>query len=115
MATTIEIRPGYAQIPVGSAAVNYGAITIHPDLAIQQRATVQIGLVIDTSGSMDGQIHGRFSQKKIDLVRDAAQRVINQLSEGDYLTVVAFSDRVQVLAFATPRPRRYRCRAPRRA
>jgi Ca-activated chloride channel family protein len=99
MATTIEIRPGYAQIPVGSAAVNYGAITIHPDLAIQQRATVQIGLVIDTSGSMDGQIHGRFSQKKIDLVRDAAQRVINQLNDGDYVTVVAFSDRVQVLAF----------------
>ena len=99
MATTIEIRPGYAQVPVGSAAVNYAAITIHPDLTVQQRATVQLGLVIDTSGSMDGQIHGRFSQKKIDLVRDAAQRVVNQLNEGDYLTVVAFSDRVQVLAF----------------
>ena len=100
MPTTIEIRPGYAQIPVGSAAVNYAAITIHPDLTTQQRATVQLGLVIDTSGSMDGQIHGRFSQKKIDLVRDAAQRMINQLHDGDYLTIVAFSDRVQVLAFA---------------
>ena len=65
MPTTIEIRPGYAQIPVGSAAVNYAAITIHPDLTTQQRATVQLGLVIDTSGSMDGQIHGRFSQKKM--------------------------------------------------
>lgn len=99
MATTIQIQPGYAQIPVGSAAVNYAAITINPDLTVQQRAIVQLGLVIDTSGSMDGQIHGRFSQKKIDLVRDAAQRVVNQLNEGDYLTVVAFSDRVQVLAF----------------
>ena len=101
MATTIEIRPGYAQVPVNSAAVNYAAITVHPDLTVQQRATVQIGLVIDTSGSMDGQIHGRFSQKKIDLVRDAAQRVIGQLNVGDYITVVAFSDRVQVLAFGT--------------
>jgi len=100
MATTIEIRPGYAQIPVGSAAVNYAAVTVHPDLAVQRRATVQLGLVIDTSGSMDGLIHGRFSPKKIDLVRDAAQRVIGQLSDGDYVTVVAFSDRVQVLAFA---------------
>lgn len=99
MATTIQIRPGYSQLPVGSAAVNYAAITIQPDLTIQQRATVQLGLVIDTSGSMDGQIHGRFSQKKIDLVRDAAQRVVGQLQDGDYLSVVAFSDRVQVLAF----------------
>ncbi len=100
MATTISIQPGYAQIPVGSAAVNYAAITLTPDLTIQQRAAVQLGLVIDTSGSMDGQIHGRFSQKKIDLVRDAAQRVVGQLNDGDYLTVVAFSDRVQVLTFA---------------
>ncbi len=99
MATSIEIQSGYAQIPVGSAAVNYAAITIRPDLTIQQRATVQLGLVIDTSGSMDGQIHGRFSQKKIDLVRDAAQRVINQLHDGDSLAVVAFSDRVQILAY----------------
>ena len=100
MATTLEIRPGYAQVPVGAAAVNYAAVTIRPDLAVQRRATVQLGLVIDTSGSMDGQIHGRFSPKKIDLVRDAAQRVISQLNEGDFVTIVAFSDRVQVLAFA---------------
>ncbi len=102
MATTIEIRPGYAQIPVGSAAVNYAAIAIRPDLAVQRRATVQLGLVIDTSGSMDGQIHGRNSQKKIDLVREAARRVVSQLNEGDYITIVAFSDKVQVLAYAQP-------------
>jgi len=100
MATTIEVRPGYAQLPVASPAVNYATVTIKPDLAIQQRATVQIGLVIDTSGSMDGLIHGKFSPKKIDLVRDAAARVVNQLKEGDYLSVVAFSDKVQILAYA---------------
>ena len=100
MATTIEIRPGYAQLPVGSAAVNYAAITVRPDLTAPQRASVQLGLVIDTSGSMDGQIRGKFNQKKIDLVRESAQRAINGLSDGDYVTIVAFSDRVQILAFA---------------
>jgi hypothetical protein len=35
MPITIEIRPGYAQIPVGSTAINYAAITIHPDLSTQ--------------------------------------------------------------------------------
>ena len=77
--------------------MSYAALTIHPNLTMQQHANVQLGLVIDTSGSMDGQIHGRFSQKKIDLVRDAAQRVVNQLNDGDYLTVVAFSDHAHVL------------------
>jgi hypothetical protein len=59
------------------------------------------GACASKTRAMDGQIHGRFSQKKIELVPDAAQRVIGQLQEGDYLTVVAFSDRVQVLTTHT--------------
>ena len=69
---TLEIVPGYAQIPFSAPAVNYAAIKITPDLTVQTRPQVQIGLVIDTSGSMDKQIKGSFNQKKIDLVKAAA-------------------------------------------
>ena len=97
MPTSLEIVPAYAQIPVGSPAVNYAAIKIRPDLTVQTRPQVQIGLVIDTSGSMDGQIRGTLSQKKIDLVKAAATNVINQLQDGDAICLIAFSDRVQIL------------------
>lgn len=97
MPTTIEILSAYNQIPVGAPAANYAAIKVRPDLAVQARPQVQIGLVIDTSGSMDGQIRGAMSQKKIDLVKAAATNVINQLQDGDAICLIAFSDRVQIL------------------
>jgi Ca-activated chloride channel family protein len=98
MPTTLEIESAYAQIPVASPAANYTAITIRPDVSVQARPQVQIGLVIDTSGSMDGQIR---NQKKIDLVKAAATNVINQLQDGDAICLIAFSDRVQILVPAT--------------
>ncbi|MDB5076205.1 MAG: von Willebrand factor type [Chloroflexi bacterium] len=98
MPTTLEIESAYAQIPVASPAANYTAITIRPDITVQARPQVQIGLVIDTSGSMDGQIR---NQKKIDLVKAAATNVINQLQDGDAVCLIAFSDRVQILVPAT--------------
>jgi Ca-activated chloride channel family protein len=101
MPTSLEIVSAYAQIPVSSPAVNYAAIRIRPDVTIQARPQVQIGLVIDTSGSMDGQIHGALSQKKIDLVKAAATNVVNQLQNGDAICLIAFSDRVQILVPAT--------------
>lgn len=97
MPTTLEIHSAYPQIPVGSPAANYAAIKIHPDLTVQTRPKVQIGLVIDTSGSMDGQIRGAMGQKKIDLVKAAATNVVNQLQDGDAICLIAFSDRVQIL------------------
>jgi Ca-activated chloride channel family protein len=101
MPTSLEIVSAYAQIPVSSPAANYAAIRIQPDVTIQTRPQVQIGLVIDTSGSMDGQIHGALSQKKIDLVKAAATNVVNQLQNGDAICLIAFSDRVQILVPAT--------------
>jgi len=97
MPTTLEIASAYSQLPVASPSANYAAIKIHPDATIQARPQVQIGLVIDTSGSMDGQIRGTLSQKKIDLVKSAATNVINQLQDGDAICLIAFSDRVQIL------------------
>jgi Ca-activated chloride channel family protein len=98
MPTTLEIASGYPQIPVASPAANYTAIKIRPDLTVRARPQVQIGLVIDTSGSMDGQIR---AQKKIDLVKAAATNVVNQLQNGDAICLIAFSDRVQILVPAT--------------
>jgi len=97
MPTTLDIVSAYTQIPVGSPAANYAAIKIRPDVTIQTRPQVQIGLVIDTSGSMDGQIRGALSQKKIDLVKAAATNVVHQLQDGDAVCIIAFSDRVQIL------------------
>ena len=101
MPTTLEITSAYAQIPVGSPAANYAAVRIRPEATVQARPQVQIGLVIDTSGSMDGQISGTFSQKKIDLVKAAATNVVSQLQDGDAICLIAFSDRVQILVPAT--------------
>jgi Ca-activated chloride channel family protein len=98
MPTTLEIVSAYPQIPVGSPAANYTAIKLKPDVTIQARPQIQIGLVIDTSGSMDGQIR---NQKKIDLVKAAATNVVNQLQDGDAICLIAFSDRVQILVPAT--------------
>ena len=100
MPTTLEIVPAYANIPVASPAANYAAVRIQPDIAVRARPQVQIGLVIDTSGSMDGQIPAR-GQRKIDLVKAAAANVVNQLQDGDAICLIAFSDRVQILVPAT--------------
>ena len=100
MPTTLEIVPAYANIPVASPAANYAAVRIQPDIAVRARPQVQIGLVIDTSGSMDGQIQAR-GQRKIDLVKAAAANVVNQLQDGDAICLIAFSDRVQILVPAT--------------
>ena len=97
MPTTMELRTGYAELPVSIASVNYCAIHITPDLTTTTRAATQIALVIDTSGSMDGLIHGRHSQKKIDLVKQAAGKVIDRLADDDTLCVIQFSDQVRTL------------------
>lgn len=98
MPTSLEITSAYAQIPVAAPAANYTAIRIQPDVTVRSRPQVQIGLVIDTSGSMDGQIR---NQRKIDLVKAAATNVVNQLQDGDAICLIAFSDRVQILVPAT--------------
>ncbi len=100
MATTLELRSGYAQLPVSVASVNYCAIRILPDLTMQTKAQTQLALVIDTSGSMDGLIHGKHSQKKIELVKQAATKVIERLADDDVLCVIQFSDQVRTLVHA---------------
>ncbi len=67
---------------------------------VRQRLVAQVGLVIDISDSMKDPIPGRFSRPKIDVLLEGVQRMINKLHVDDYITIITFADRVQVLAFA---------------
>lgn len=55
----------------------------------QSRLPVNLGLVIDQSSSMRGE---RLSQ-----VKEAAHLIVDQMQEGDYLSVVTFHDRATVV------------------
>lgn len=62
--------------------------------AAQVRMPLNIALVLDRSGSMEGE--------KIANLRAAAKNVIDLLDENDYVSIVAFSDRVYPIAPAQP-------------
>lgn len=56
----------------------------------RERTPMNVSIVIDKSGSMD-------ERNKLDYVKKAAQYIIDQLSEDDYISIVTYSDRVDVL------------------
>jgi len=57
------------------------------------RAPLNIALVLDKSGSMEG--------AKIANLRTAAKNVVDLLDPGDYVSVIAFSDQVYTIASST--------------
>ena len=57
------------------------------------RAPVNVAIVIDQSGSMGG--------AKIAQAKEAAKFAVNRLGEGDIISLIAYSDRVDVLVPAT--------------
>jgi Ca-activated chloride channel family protein len=57
------------------------------------RAPLNISLVLDKSGSMEGQ--------KIKNLREAAKNVIDLLDVSDYVSIIAFSDQVYTIAPST--------------
>lgn len=61
--------------------------------AAARRAPVNVAIVIDKSGSMQGE--------KIRHARDAARQALDRLGPGDTVSVVAFSDKVEVVAPAS--------------
>ncbi|MFI6321732.1 von Willebrand factor type A domain-containing protein [Nonomuraea sp. NPDC050556] len=89
--------------------------TVHVDgarLADEDQAVVRVGLqtreatsasrrpanltfVVDVSGSMG-------EPGRLDLVKDALRTLLGQLSPGDQVSIVAFSDSAEVLASMTP-------------
>lgn len=58
----------------------------------EQRTPANISLVIDRSGSMNGQ--------KIQKAREAAKMAVNRLSGRDFASIVAFDDKIRTLARA---------------
>jgi Ca-activated chloride channel family protein len=60
------------------------------DLWQSARKDVNLVMLIDVSGSMEG--------TKIDNVRRAAVQFVEQMGDGDYITIIAFSDELTLLA-----------------
>lgn len=60
----------------------------------QPRVPLNISLVLDRSGSMEGE--------KIDYARRAAKFLVDQLSQDDYLSLVNYDDRVEVTSPSQP-------------
>lgn len=63
------------------------------ELERAHRAPVNLSLVVDTSGSMDG--------KAIDAARAAALELVDALADGDFLAVVVFHSKTEVLVPST--------------
>jgi Ca-activated chloride channel family protein len=63
------------------------------DLERAHRAPVNLSLVVDTSGSMDGEA--------IDAARTASLELVDALADGDFLAVVVFHSKTEVLVPST--------------
>lgn len=73
----------------------YAELRIAPgDVPATRSPTVNIALVIDTSGSMEG--------AALERARQAATRMISRLAEGDRVALVTFHTEVDVLVASTP-------------
>lgn len=86
-------------VPMPEAQVIYLLAEILPDPRArdqeQKRETrLNLTLVLDHSNSMNG--------TRLDKVKVAAHQIIDQLSDGDILSVVTFNDRAEVIIPATP-------------
>lgn len=62
-------------------------------LAAKKRPPLNLALVVDTSGSMEGE--------PIDQARDACARLVDLLSDGDALSIVTFGSRANVILPST--------------
>jgi Ca-activated chloride channel family protein len=93
---TIKVTPSSRIIPVlNESQVLYLLVELVPDPTITAtQSPLNLTLVIDRSTSMNGV---RLERTKV-----AAHRLIDQLSAKDVLSVIAFSDRAEVLVKAAP-------------
>lgn len=68
-------------------------ITTPPPASKNKRNPLNLGLVLDRSGSMQGE--------KLAQARNTLKRIVEQLSDGDMVSVVAFDDTVRTVADRT--------------
>lgn len=85
--------------PMNEPQVMYLLAEILPDARAREEnlkrdSRLNLTLVLDHSNSMNG--------TRLDKVKVAAHQIIDQLSDGDILSVITFNDRAEVIIPATP-------------
>ncbi|HEX2908026.1 MAG TPA: DnaJ domain-containing protein [Phototrophicaceae bacterium] len=97
---TLRVTPSKRVImPLPEPQVIYLLAEILPDPRANEKeqkreSRLNLTLVLDHSNSMNG--------TRLDKVKVAAHQIIDQLSEGDILSVATFNDRAEVIIPATP-------------
>ncbi|MER5627680.1 von Willebrand factor type A domain-containing protein [Streptosporangium sp. NPDC002544] len=86
----------------GAALLRVGLQTRRADA--EARRPANLTFVVDVSGSMS-------ESGRIDLVREALHKLVDQLGPGDQVSIVAFSDRADVVLSMTPATDRDRLHA----
>lgn len=98
---TLRVTPSRRAVaPLGEKQVIYLLAEIFPDPRAQmtpqekKSTPLNLTLVLDRSNSMNG--------TRLEKVKIAAHQIIDQLSEKDILSVIAFNDRAETIIPATP-------------
>ncbi|MGH8542342.1 MAG: vWA domain-containing protein [Gammaproteobacteria bacterium] len=100
----LDVQTDSHLIRAGARSDRYVLIHLTAPLGdrVRERPPVNLGLVLDRSGSMSG--------TKIQLVRRAAEEVIQALSERDRFSLVVYDNEIEVVAesrHATPEAKRW--------
>lgn len=93
---SLEIRPSLHQSAflASRAQTIYALVDFQPQ-GVAGRAPLDLRLVLDISGSMSMPAHAGGRASKLDLLKEAVDRLIGELSVGDRLMIVTFDDRAQ--------------------
>ncbi|KXZ48129.1 hypothetical protein GPECTOR_30g225 [Gonium pectorale] len=86
-ALTLSLVPEYDQYGVASGETLRAVVSIKAAPEASRRAHVALTCVLDRSGSMSGE--------RIELVRDTAHFLVDQLTSDDYLGLVSYSSTVR--------------------
>ncbi|UCD85148.1 MAG: VWA domain-containing protein, partial [Deltaproteobacteria bacterium] len=87
---TLTVSLNRDEVPVtGSEQLIYALLELKPGEAERTGMPINLCLVLDRSGSMEGD--------KIDNLKRAVNEVVDQLGEEDYLSLIIFDDEVEVI------------------
>jgi len=95
-AVTLSVTPGHAALLSGKPQTTYLKISLTgiPPATHQERAPINLALVLDRSGSMAGE--------KIEQARNAASLALDYLTSQDIFSIIAYSTSVEVLLPSGP-------------
>lgn len=97
LAARAEVIPGHSSAPSGDAPwMHYALLGVRAsDSVVFPRVPLNLCLVLDHSSSM-------LRGNKVERLKDTVHGIINQLDQDDYLSIVSFGDRAEVLLPAQP-------------